>query len=82
MTFNLVSDQYMPFMKPNNILHYLNTNSNHHPVILKNIPKGVNKILSEISSDEEIFKKVAPQYQKALDESGHSYKPQCQHTPT
>ena len=61
-------------MKPNNMLHYVNLESNHPPVLLKNIPEGVNKRLSEISSDEDEFTKAAPQYQKALDDTGYSFK--------
>ena len=64
----------MPYTKPNNILQYLHAKSNHPPVVLRNIPTGVNKRLSEISSNEEIFNNAAPIYQKALDESGHVFK--------
>ena len=63
VTLDLNTGEYMPYMKPNNVLQYVHTN--HPPVILKNIPKGVNKRLSEISSNEEVFNKAAPQYQKA-----------------
>ena len=55
-------------------IQYVHAKSNHPPVVLKNIPAGVNKILSEISSNEEMFNKAAPIYQKALDESGHNFK--------
>ena len=42
--------------------------------MLKNIPEGVNKRLSSISSNEDIFNQEATLYQEALDESGHNYK--------
>ena len=64
----------MPYMKPNNALQYVNTKSNHPPAVIKNIPEGINKRLSEISSSEEVFNKAAPVYQKALDANGYSYK--------
>ena len=70
----LNTGRYMPYMKPGNVLQYVNAQSNHPPVVLENIPVGVNKRLSEISSDEEAFNKAAPACQKALDESGHNYK--------
>ena len=67
LTLDQNSGQYMPYMKLNNKLQYVNTKSNHPPAVLKNIPLGVNKRLSEISSNEEIFHRAAPVYQKALD---------------
>ena len=63
----LNSGQYMRYMQPNNKLQYVNTKSNHPPTVLKNIPLGINKRLSGISSNEKIFKRAAPVYQKALD---------------
>ena len=73
VTMNLNTGDYMPYMKPNNTLQYVNAKSNHPPGILRNIPAGVNKRLSEISSSEEIFNKAEPAYQKASNESGHSF---------
>lgn len=73
VTLDLNSGQHMPYMKPNNTLQYVNTKSNHPPVVLKNIPVGINKRLSEISSNEEIFNKAVPVYQKALDGNGYNY---------
>jgi hypothetical protein len=57
-------------MKPNNKLQYINVESSHPPTILKSIPQGINKRLSEISSNKEVFNEAAPAYQQALDESG------------
>ena len=74
VTLNLNSGQHMPYMKPNNVLQYVNTKSNHPPAVIKNIPEGINKRLSEISSSEEVFNKAAPVYQKALDANGYNYK--------
>lgn len=61
-------------MKPNNVLQYVNTKSNHPPAVINNIQEGINKRLSEISSSEEVFNKAAPVYQKALDANGYNYK--------
>ena len=71
---DLYRDQYKPFLKPNNTLLYVNSQSNHPPCILRNIPSSVNKRLSELSASEEIFKNAVPQYQAALDSCGYSYK--------
>ena len=74
VTLDLNSGQHMPYMKPNNTLQYVNTKSNHPPAVLKNIPVGINKRLSEIPSNEEVFNKNVPVYQKALDDNGYNYK--------
>ena len=86
VTFDLTSETYKLFMKPNNKLLYVNRQSNHPPVLLKNIPENINKRLTSISSSAEVFEEAIPPYQKALDESGYSYKltynPQPTLTPT
>ena len=41
---------------------------------MRNIPAGINRRLSSISSDEKSFDREAPPYQKALDESGYNYR--------
>ena len=72
--FNLNKNTFSPYIKPNNKPLYVNAKSNHPPNITKNIPLAVNKRLSEISSNEEIFDKAAPTYQDALDKSGYKFK--------
>ena len=74
VTFDLECDTYQPFMKPNNNPVYVNTNSNHPPKVLKNIPKGINTRLSNISSSEEVFDRAKPAYQSALNASGYDYQ--------
>ena len=61
-------------MKPNNKLLYVNRQSNHPPALLTNIPENINKRLTSISSSKNVFDTAIPPYQKALDESGYSYK--------
>ena len=53
---------------------YVNTKSNHPPSILKNIPEAINRRLSNLSSDENMFNEVAPIYQKALENAGYKFK--------
>ena len=74
ITLNLQTGSYQPFLKPGNKPIYINTGSNHPPAVLKAVPEGINTRLSNISSDEETFKRATPIYQKALQESGFSYK--------
>ena len=62
----------LPYNKPRNIPLYINKKSNHPPRIIENIPKSINKRLSEISIDEDSFSKAAPLYQKALADSGYN----------
>ena len=65
---------FRPYIKPNNTPLYVHKLSNHPPTVTKNIPEGVNKRLSSISSNEEIFKMAAPMYQEALTKSGYEYE--------
>ena len=61
-------------MKPNDCPVYVHRGSNHPKGILENIPKSVNRRLSKILSNEEIFNIAAPPYQEALQKSGYSFK--------
>ncbi|XP_015771288.1 PREDICTED: uncharacterized protein LOC107349626 [Acropora digitifera] len=74
VTLNLSDGKYMAYTKPGNTPLYVNRKSNHPPRIIENIPKSINKRLSEISIDETSFKKSAPLYQKALDDSGYHHR--------
>ena len=71
---NLTQNTHYPYMKPNTTLQYAHCESNHPPAIKKNIPAGINKRLSTLSSDKSTFDLAAPLYQKALDESGYHHK--------
>ena len=73
VTFNLNRSTYQPFTKPNTSLQYVHRESNHPPITTKNIPAGINKRLSSLSSDKTSFDQAAPPYQKALVESGYRY---------
>ncbi len=73
VTLNLRNSTYQPFTKPDTTLQYVHRESNHPPVTTKNIPDGINKRLSSLSSDKASFDQAAPPYQKALDDSGYQY---------
>jgi hypothetical protein len=66
--------EYKPYSKPNNEHLYVHKESNHPPNIIKNIPEGINRRLSKISSNETIFNQASEEYQKALNKSGHNFK--------
>ena len=61
----------MPYNKPDNTPNYINKKSNHPSSITKYIPLSVNRRLSSISANEEVFKKAIPPYQEALKKSGY-----------
>ena len=71
---DLRTGTYKPYMKENDTPVYVHKKSNHPPTVLNNIPAGVNKRLSRISSTKEIFENAAPPYQEALTKSGYSHK--------
>ena len=79
---DLQSGKYWPYTKEGNIPLYVHRKSNHPPSILKNIPKSINKWLSEISSDKECFDSTKHTYQEALDKSGYRYNLSYKVTPS
>ena len=71
ITFDLAKKEYQPYTKPGNSHLYVHTESNHPPTITKRIPKSIEARLSNISSNEAIFNKAKPAYEKALRTAGH-----------
>ena len=74
VTFDLANGSYKPYMKPNNKILYVHRQSNHPPMLLKNIPLNINKRLTNISSSKEVFDESIAPYQQALKESGYDHK--------
>ena len=74
ITLDLNSGVYKPYMKPNDNPIYIHTKSNHPPAIIRNIPESVNRRLSSISKNEQVFKEAIPPYQEALLKSGFDYQ--------
>ena len=70
LILNLKTESYQPFRKPNNDPIYINTNSNHPPQILKQLPKSISKRSSENSPSKEAFDKSKALYEKSLNNSG------------
>ena len=79
VTLNLNDGTYKPYTKPDNTLQYINVQSNHPPNIIEQLPKTIEKRLSQHSSNELIFRDAAPKYEKALQEAGYNVK--LQYTP-
>ena len=74
VTFNLKTESYQPFRKPNNEPKYIDISSNHPPQVLKQLPKSIEKRLSEISSSKETFGNSKHLHEKAVQESGFKEK--------
>ena len=70
VTLNLKSDRYWPFNKPNSEPLYINKLSNHPPCIVRELPKMIEKRVSDLSCSAEEFAKSKPIYEKALSRSG------------
>ena len=52
---DLMNNMYRPYRKPNSEPLYINTQSNHPPSVLKQIPKSIQRRLSDISSNADVF---------------------------
>ena len=74
INLNIRTGIFRPYMKENNTPLYVHKHSNHPPHVIKNIPLGVNKRLSSISSNQEVFNQAAKPYQDALENSGYDFK--------
>ena len=74
VTLNLPQESYKPYHKPGETINYVHVDSNHPPSIIRNIPLGVNRRLSDISSSQAIFEAAIPPYQEALTKAGHKHK--------
>ena len=74
VTLDLKSESFKPYLKPGDRPVYVSAHSNHPPSIIKNIPLALNKRLSSISSNRQVFDEVAPLYQAELDRAGHQHK--------
>ena len=73
ITLNLYTGKFAPYQKPNNVPLYVNQQSNHPPQIIRNIPTGINKRLTAISSDFTTFSESISPYQQALANSGYNH---------
>ena len=74
VNFNLETDLYRPYMKPNDTPLYVHKDSNHPKNILENIPLSINRRLSAISANEDVFNAAIPPYQEALLKSGYDFQ--------
>ncbi|KAJ8049880.1 hypothetical protein HOLleu_02811 [Holothuria leucospilota] len=62
LTLDLHTGTYKPYLKPNNTPLYVHKQSNHPPLIIRNIPESINRRLTNISSNETTFNCSIPQH--------------------
>ena len=72
VTLHLPSDKYWPYRKPNDTPLYVHAKSNPPPSIKKALPKMISRRISDLSCDEDQFKKHKGDYDTALKNSGYS----------
>ena len=74
VTFDLISGKHKPYRKPNDDTLYIHKHSNHPPSILRQLPTSINKRISTLSSDKQVFDDAVQAYQNALGHSNFSHK--------
>ena len=74
INMDITTGVYKPYVKPNNVPLYIHKDSDHPPNIIKNLPKSINRRLSNISSNEEVFNASVKVHQEALEKSGFTHK--------
>ena len=67
--FDLDNNVHKPFCKENNKPVYINKHSNQAPSILKQLPKSIEKPISDTSSNKDIFDESIKSYKDPLKES-------------
>ena len=86
VTFNLSTPKYYPYNKANNAPLYIYANSNHPFSIVKQLPKMVNKRMSDLSCDEAkhliTFDNAKVTYELALKHSGYKSKMKFDRQPS
>ena len=74
VTLDLRNGSYKPYTKPNDETKYIHINSNHPPIIIKQLPISIEKRLSNISCDKKTFNEAAKHYQSALTQACYTHK--------
>ena len=66
MRFNLINNINHPYQKPNSKTVHINKHLNHPPNILKELLKSINKLILDISCNQDIFDAAKATYEEAL----------------
>ena len=70
--FNLKEGTHRAWVKPEQVIHYVHRESNHPAHVLKNIPAEVERRLSALSSNREMFEAAKGPFQDALKRAGYN----------
>ena len=71
---NLKNSTYHPYLKDNNKIIYVNTESNHPASIIKQLPKSIQLRLLHLLANEEIFKNSVTPCNEALTKAGYKHQ--------
>ena len=82
ITLDLPNNTYKPFNKSNKATEYISIYSNHPPNIIRNLPSMIEKRISDLSSNIEIFNECKNIYEEALQASGFMKKLEFKPTVT
>ena len=74
VTLDMKTGFYKPFRKLGDFPSHISSSSNHPPQILKNLPAGIERRLSNNSANSEIFHNALPPYQAELLRCGFEKK--------
>ena len=74
VTLTLENSTYLPYLKDNNEIIYLNTESNHPPSIINQLPKSIELRLSQLSANKEIFKNSVTPCNEVLTKAGYKHQ--------
>ena len=79
---NLNTGEHSPYRKPGANPIYVHAKSNHPPNVIKEVPRMIEKRVSDLSYDEEEFNNAKHIYEEALAASEHpsslTYQPPAQ----
>ena len=73
VNFDLEKDEYSPYRKPNDEPVYIDINSDHPPMIKKQLKNMIQKRLSTLSSSKSVFDRNKSIYETALKNAGHQH---------
>ena len=71
VTFDMMDNTYSPYRKPGDNVKYIDSHSNHPPHIKKELPKMIEKRITSLSKNRDIFERSAKEYSEVLKQCGY-----------